>query len=245
MKVKRGAARLFVAALYILLIFFGVLPLIGECYQQYYGTGSVYLLAGTGLPILCSLVLPCMLLWLFLKEGLAGDFEGEHGAGLKAGFSRKKKWAACFLAVSIAIAWIVGSIFWFQRFTIDGIEYRCLSQHREYTWEEVDYLSLKADSQGVLVFEFQMADGRKCSFNGSMLWCVEYFSEGFERQFPEDVYSYARWLGQRLGSLGIPLKAEGGWEGMMGKLKYSSWKALAEDVRKLHGQAQTRTGLQE
>ena len=65
MKVKRGAARLFVAALYILLIFFGVLPLIGECYQQYYGTGSVYLLAGTGLPILCSLVLPCMLLWLF------------------------------------------------------------------------------------------------------------------------------------------------------------------------------------
>lgn len=238
MKVWRGVFRLGAAAACIFLIFFGVLPLIEKCYQQYYGAGSVYLLTGTGIPIVCALGFFYALLWLFSKEGVKGYFEGEHGEGLKAGFTGSKKWAACFLAAAIFAAGIVGSMFWFQRFTLDGVEYRCLSCRREYTWEEVECLVLKADFQGVLEFEFQMADGREYSFNGTLFWCVEYFSEGFERKFPDDVYGYARWLGKELGGRGIPLEAKGGWEGMMEKLNYDSWRTLAEEVQKLHREAE-------
>lgn len=219
-------------------LFCGVLPLIERAYQRHYGPGSIYLLTGTGLPIALYLALFAVICWLFAPEGLKGYFENEDGSGIRAGFSRKKKCAVCAIAVSLVLAATAGSMFWFQRFTMDGIEYRCFFSKKEYSWQEVECFSLKADFQGILMFEFQMADGSRRSFNGGILWNVEYFSEAFEQQFPEDVYGYARWLGRELGSRGIPLQAEGGWDGLMETLEYDSWKMLAEDVRQLHSSAQ-------
>lgn len=207
-----------------------VLPVVEAGYQWYYGADSIYLLTGTGLPVALSLILFAVFLWLFSQAGLKGYFEEENGEGIKADFSGKKKCAAGLLAVFLTIAGIIGSMCWFQRFTLEGVEYHCFFHQKEYTWQDVKSFILKSDSHGVLMFEFQMEDGAKHSFNGGMLWCMEYFSSGFEQQFPEEVYDYARWLGRELGSRRIPMEVKGGWDDLMEELEYDSWKVLAEDV---------------
>lgn len=218
-------------------LFCGVLPFIEKAYQWHYGAGSVYLLTGTGLPIALFLALFLVVCWLFAPGGLKGYFENEDGTGIQAGFSRKKKYAVCAAAVFLTMAATAGSMFWFQRFTMDGTEYRCFFGKKEYGWQEVECLTLKADAQGSLMFVLQMGDGSRRTFNGGLLWSVEYTSEAFGQQFPEDIYGYARWLGRELGSRGVPLQAEGGWEALMEKLKYDSWKMLAEDIREIHSAA--------
>ena len=130
---------------------------------------------------------------------------------------------------------------WFQRFTLEGVEYRCFFYKKEYAWQDVEGLILKADFQGSLIFEFHMKNGRKYSFNGGILWCVEYFSHGFEHKFPEDVYDYARWLGRELGGRQVPLEAKGDWDSLMEELEYDSWKSLAEDVRQCYEKAAEQT----
>ncbi len=241
MKVIRGIFRTLAAAAGILVIFFVILPLIETGYQQYYGTDSIYLITGTGLPILWALVLFAALLWLFSRDGLKGYFEDDRGDGLKAGFTGKKKWLAGILAVVLTITGIIGSMCWFQRFTLEGVEYRCFFYKKEYAWQDVEGLILKADFQGSLIFEFHMKNGRKYSFNGGILWCVEYFSHGFEQKFPEDVYDYARWLGRELGGRQVPLEAKGDWDSLMEELEYDSWKSLAEDVRQCYEKAAEQT----
>lgn len=237
MKIRSVIFRLLGAVLCILIIFFIVLPMVEEGYQRYYGAGSIYLITGTGIPILLSLGLFMAVLWLFSKDGLKGYFEEENGEGIRAGFSRKKKCAVGLLSLFLTVVGIFGSMCWRQRFTLDGVDYRCFFYQKEYAWQDVECFTLRADFQGVLMFEFKMEDGAKRSFNGGWLWCTEYFSDGFERKFPEDVYDYARWLGRELGSRNIPLEAEGGWEKLEEKLEYESWKRLAEDVRRCYEDA--------
>lgn len=237
MRVWRTVLRILAAALCILFIFFGVLPLIEAGYQWYYGANSIYLITGTGIPILLSLVLFAILLWLFRQDGWKGYLKKENGEGIKANFSRRKKCIVGLLSCFLVIAGILVSMCWFQRFTLEGIEYHCLFYQKEYTWQNVSCLILKADVQGCLVFEFQMEDGTKRSFNGEWLWCVEYFSDGFEHQFPEDVYDYARWISKELGSRNIPLEAEDSWDSLMEHLEYDSWKVLAEDIRQYYENA--------
>lgn len=232
MRIRGVFCRLLAAALCILIIFFVLLPMVEQGYQRYYGADSVYLITGTGIPILLSLVLFMAVLWLFRRDGLAGCFEGEHGEGSRAGFSGKKKYLAGLTACLLAVTGMIGSMCWYQRFTLDGVEYRCFFYQKEYTWQDVECFTLRGDFQGVLTFEFQMADGAERSFNGGWLWCAEYFSDGFERRFPEDVYDYARWLGREFGRRKIPLEAEGGWEKLKKELKYESWQKLAEDIRR-------------
>lgn len=231
MRIRSVIFRLLAAIFCILIIFFVILPMIEEGYRQYYGTDSIYLITGTGIPVLLSLALFMAVLWLFSRDGLKGYFEEENGKGIRADFSGKKKCLAGLLSLFFTAAGILGSMCWYQRFTMDGVEYRCFFHQKKYAWQDVECFTLKADSQGVLMFEFQMEDGKKRSFNGGSLWCIEYFGKGFEEKFPEDVYSYALWLGEELGSRKIPLKAEGGWEKLEEKLEYESWKRLAEDVR--------------
>lgn len=238
MRIRSAIFRMLAAVSWILIIFFGVLPGVEAGYQWYYGANSIYLITGTGIPILLSLGLFAVFLWLFSRDGLKGYFEEENGEGIKAAFSRKKKCMAWLLAVFFTAAGIIGSMCWFQRFTLEGVEYRCFFYKKEYTWQDVECFVLKSDSHGVLMFEFQMADGAKRSFNGGLLWCVEYFSDGFEQQFPEDVYGYARWLGQELGSQQIPLEAKGGWDSLIEELEYDSWKTLAEDIRQCYENAE-------
>ncbi|MCI9174608.1 MAG: hypothetical protein HFH49_06600 [Lachnospiraceae bacterium] len=226
----------------VFFLIFHVLPLIEMGYQWYYKKDDVYLITGTGLPAALFLLLFFTVLWLFAPEGVKGYFEDDEGRGMKADFSPRKKAAVCALAVFITLSATAGSMLWYQRFTMNGVEYRCFLYKKDYTWQEVSGLTLKADAQGVLMFEFQMTDGKKRSFNGGFLWCVEYFGEGFEEKFPEDVYDYALWLGQELGSQKIPLKAEGGWEKLQEELNYESWRILAEDIRQCYEKAALRTG---
>ena len=237
MRISRKAIHISAAAFWIFLIFFGILPLVEKGYQWYYGSDSIYLITGTGLPILLSLILFAIVLWLFSQDGLKGYFEEEDGRGIKAHFSNKKKITAGFLSLFLTLACILGSMCWFQRFTLEGVEYHCFFYQKEYNWQDVRCFTLKADSHGSLAFEFQMKDGTKRSFNGGYLWCIEYFSDKFERQFSEDVYDYARWLGRKTGSQNIPIKAKGGWNSLMEGLEYDSWKTLAKDIRQCHQDA--------
>lgn len=233
----RTVLHILAIVLCILLIFLGVLPLVEAGYQWYYGANSVYLITGTGIPILLFLLLFAVFLWLFSQDGLKGYFEEANGEGIKANFSGRKRVMVGLLSVFLTIVGILGSMCWFQRFTLDGIEYHCFFYQKEYTWQDVDCFTLDADFQGCLVFGFQMKDGKRYSFNGGPLWCVEYFSDRFESQFPEDVYDYTQWLSKELGSQDIPLEAEGGWDSLVENLEYDSWKILAEDIRQCYGDA--------
>lgn len=233
MRGLKAILRVLAVILYLLLLVF-MISLMEQGYQWYYGKENSYLITGTGLPILFSLLLFIVFLWLFSQDGLKGYFEEENGEGIKANFSTKKKCLVGLLSFFLTIAGILGSMFWFQKFSLKGIEYRCFFYQKEYTWQDVSQFILKADFQGCLVFEFQMKDGAKRSFNGGVLWCVEYFSEQFDQQFPEDVYDFAQWLGREMSSQNIPLEAEGGWNQLMEQLKYDSWKILAEDIRQCY-----------
>lgn len=219
-------------------IFFGVLPLIEAGYQYHYGEDNIYLISGnaTGIPIILSLALFMIVVWLFSPDGLRGYFEEEDGSGIKAHFSMKKKLVVLSVSICLAIVGSIGSMCWFERFTLDGVERHCFIAKKEYGWKDVEYFTLKADSHGVLMFEVRMQDGTKHYFNGGILRWAEYYGDGFEKKFPEDVYDYMVWLAEKLGSQNIPMRVED-WEDFMEELDYESWQTLAEEIKNVYEKA--------
>ena len=236
--IKRKLIPFLAIILWIPITIFLIPGLISHGYDWYYGKNAVHLISGslTGVPFLMSIVILSVFLWLFSPDGLRGYFEDDNGNGIKADFSIRRKIIIAVLTLIISAAGCIISMLWFERFTLEGIEKHHFFSHKTYEWNEVSEFRLKADSQGVLVMQFEMTDGKKYSFNGGILRAAEYTSNAFDEKFPEDVYDYMVWIGEELGNSGVVMDTSD-WDKLKRKLKYDSWKTIAEDVKEGYMQA--------
>lgn len=217
------------------LCFFGLLPLIEEIYQMYFGADEAYLLTGnlTGVPIVIFLILLGIYLWLFSSNGILGNlWNGEPG--WKANFSGRTKGIIFGISILVAMLGIAGSMFWYERFTLDGVESCHFGKKKEYAWEDTEYFTLKAaTSDGVLVIELVMKDGERYSFNGGVFRAAEYWNDAYDTQFPEGVYDYAIWLSEELKERNVPLQVKD-WDKLKKDLTYDSWDELADQIRAVY-----------
>lgn len=235
------------AALGIVLLV-GFLNLIGVLYQWLYGEEAVWLVtAGLNLVpwavvlILASLDLP-EIQRMVKKE----DEEAEQNEAVSDKTAvpteriktRRIFWKinipAVLLIAAIGLIICVAEAFWHNRFTPDGVEIHHFFSKKAYTWDEVDYYTLKAKS-GILRFELVMKDGEKISFVDSN---AEYISDAFYEMFPDDVYDYSVWLAQNLKNHGKELRVED-WEYLHEKLDYESWDELADAIREAAGNSES------
>ena len=229
--IKRSGILVLGGIIWFFITFFGILPLIEEIYQKHFGADSVYSLTGnlTGVPIVLSVIVFGIFIWLFSPNGAFGNLWRQE-KGWKAEFSGKTKCIIAGISTLVAVIGIIGSLFGFERFTLDGVERYRFGQKKEYVWEDTAYFTLKSDLSGVLVFELVMKDGQKYDFNGGLLRAAEYSSDAYDKTVPEGVYDYAIWLSRELGKRNIPMQVAD-WEKLKKGLTYDSWDELADGIR--------------
>ncbi len=225
-----------------LALLIGFLNLIELLYQWLYGGEAVWLVASGLNPapwavilILASLGIPEI--WNQVKKEDEPDeaVSDEPDAPAEKTEKRRISWKidipAVLITAAIGLLICVGAAFWHNRFTPDGVEKHHFFSRQTYTWDDVDYYTLKANRDGVLKFELVMEDGEEFSFIDNN---VEYISAGFYEMFPDSVYDYSVWLAQTLRNQGKELRVED-WEYLHEKLDYKSWDELAENIREAAG----------
>lgn len=220
--------------IWFFLALLGVPTLIEQAYMSYFGAEQAYFITSnlSGVPILLCIGLFAVYIWLFFPNGLLGNlWKGEEG--VKAKCSKRTKFVIATATLLVVMVGTIGSVFWFERYTQEGVEIYRFGQRNEYTWEEVENFTLKGDWNGVMVFRLNMKDGEKYSFNGGLLHAVEYFNDAYNEQFPEDVYDYTVWLSKELGKRNVPMEVKD-WEALKDDLVYDSWKDLAERIREAY-----------
>lgn len=232
--IKKGGLAIVGGIVWFLFALFGIPSLIGWIYEKQFGTEQVYLLTGdlTGVPILLSLVLFGIFVWLFSPNGAFGNLlRGEEG--FKAKFSDRTKGIIFGCSTLVAVLGMAASVFWIDCFTTEGIKSFRFGQEKEYVWEDAEYVTLKDDFDGVLMYEMVMKDGKTYHFNGGILRVMEYYSNAFDEEFPRDVDDYAVWLSRELKEKQVPLQVKD-WNKLEKKLKYDSWRKLAEEIRAVY-----------
>lgn len=234
---KRFIIGVVAIVLWVFLGLLGVPMLIEQAYMSYFGADNPYFITSnlSGVPILLCMGLFAVYTWLFFQNGILGNlWKGEEGA--KAKCSKRTKFVIATATLFVVIVGSIGSTFWFERYTKEGVEIYHFGKRNVYTWEEVEAFTLKGDRDGVMVFQLNMKDGKKYSFNGGLLHAVEYCNDAYEEQFPEDVYDYTVWLSKEFGKRNIPMEIKD-WEAMKDDLEYDSWKDLAESIREAYEEA--------
>lgn len=97
---------------------------------------------------------------------------------------------------------------------------------KEYTWEDVDYYTLRADWDGTLKYTVVMRDGLKADCIGGAV-SMSNFPDGVGLDGEED---FGRYLSRVFSEQGIELKVKD-WKKLYQNLKYDYWKEYAEDIQ--------------
>ena len=170
-------------------------------------------------------------LWVFLysKLGLFPNrVTGE--AGLKSNIPRKAKRKIAFLSVILLILSLIPSCGLYDCFTEDGLIISRIVYTKEYTWEDLDYYTLSAGTDGTLTFSVVMQDGTKsdCIGGNAMVWS----SNLPEDKYPDSDYDFIRYLTRTYTDMGIELRVDD-WDKLYDDLKYDAWIELAKDINDL------------
>lgn len=236
MKLLRMLKKILIALLLIAAIVCCIIivtPLIiSFAYGSRFGMDSVWLLTGntTGIPLILSLVFWMIVVWLFVPDKWVHPDAFDWLPDIKSEMSPRKKGMVTVCSLFVVI---MGSLFassYYDRFTMDGVEISTAGSTTAYTWEDVDYYTLKADSNGVPIYQLVMKDGTKVGFLGGSFRSVEYPSTGFEEAFSDGSGEYAVELTKKLHDLGKELKVSD-WDELTDSLDYDYWKEVVEDIR--------------
>lgn len=218
----------------LLLFLFGEAFLIENVYILYFGNETPYFITSnlSWVPVISFLGFFAVCLWLFSPYGLLGNlWKGEIGA--KATCSMRWKLVIAFGSFFLAIFIVIGSMFWFERYTPDGVECYCFGVKKEYSWEDVESFSLESDYSGCLFFRLNMKDGKNYDFGGGFFRPIEYSNDAYEEQFP-DRDDYDLWLTGELRNRGVLLEAESREE-LLSKFTYDADKELADEICRMYG----------
>lgn len=218
----------------LLITLIAVPSLIDLYYQNSCGKDAVYLITGnaTILPILLCLILMRILLWLFSPDRVY-EVGAKEEKGIKAVWPNERKKLIAAAAICLTVAGIIISMFWYEKFTLDGVESHRFFRVQKYGWEDAEYYTLKTDIHGMLIFEIAMKDGTKHSCLGGALRGVEYESTAMEEQFGEDYASeYAIWMAQILKEHKKELRIKSK-EDLKQKLDTEYWKAVVDEIVKV------------
>lgn len=199
-----------------------VLHGIDKGYNLYFGSEDIYVLSGAFsiVPFVCILVLFC----IFLEMFTARD---PLGINLRK-IPLSKRGLLFFGAIVLAVLCIFVSALQYEKYTLQGIEIGCFGNVKEYSWQEVDTLELKADGHGVLTLHFNLKDGKHCYLNGGFFRGAEYNSPGYDEKFPEGIYDYGIYLSRTLAAEGVKLQADRNT--LEKKLSYEVYKELTDEM---------------
>ncbi len=202
-------------------------------YQNSCEEDAVYLITGnaTIIPIWLCLILMGVLLRLFSADGVyvAG---AKKGGEIRPGCLGEKKKLIAAAAICLTVAGILISMFWYEKFTLDGVESHYFCHVQKYGWKDAEYYTLKADIHGMLVFQIVMKDGTKHSCLGGTFGGVEYTSAAMDEQFGEDYDSeYVIWVSQILKDNKKELRIKNKEE-LKQKLDTEYWKAVVDEIVK-------------
>ena len=193
----------------------------------YYATFDLYIVYW----ILGMYVL-VMFVYLYSKHGVFPDrITGEEG--IKSNLPRKTKHFIAILSVCIWLFSLIPSTLWYDCFTENGLIVQRLFYHKTYTWDEIDYYTLDAGTDGTLTYSVIMKDGQRadCIGGGAMIG-----EENLpEDRYPEYSYDFVRYLSRKFTAQGVELRVDN-WSKLYDDLKYESWIELAEDIRAIAGE---------
>lgn len=231
--IKKVIGKIIFLLISLAITLIGVPSLIDLYYQNSYGKDAVYLITGnaTMIPILLCLILMGILFRLYSPDGIYG-LSAKEGKGSKAVCSSEKKKLIAATAACLAAAGIIISMFWYEKFTLDGVESHHFFRVQNYEWEDAEYYTLKADIHGMLVFEIVMMDGTRHGCLGGSFRAVEYESVALEERFGEDYAAeYVIWMAKTLKEHGKNLRMEE-VENLKQKLDAEYWRAVADEIVK-------------
>ena len=170
-----------------------------------------------------------MFVYLYSKYGIfPNHVTGEEG--IKCNIPKKKRHIIALLSIIGLFLSLIPSCTWYDCFTEDGLIVRRLFYKKSYTWNEIDYYTLSASSNGTLTYSVIMQDGTKadCIGGEAILW----MSNLPEDKYPEYEYDFVKYLSCKFKSQGVELKVED-WGKLYKDLRYESWIDLAEEINDL------------
>lgn len=147
-------------------------------------------------------------------------------------FSSKNKAFMILIPLATAILLSVLSMFRFHKFSNTGVESVTLTNHTEYSWDDVEYFTLEDDWFGHLVFKVVFDDGSHAQFIGGATYYAWYTSKAFDLLYPDTDYDYARYLAKELCSRNIPAKIED-WDELIDDLRYDSHQEFAKELHEI------------
>ena len=217
----------------VVVFIFGEAFLIENMYMLYFGKETPYFITSnlSWLPVDSFLGFFAVCLWLFSPYGLLGNmWKGE--IGLRANCAKRSKVMIALGAFIVAMTITMGSLFWFERYTPDGMECYRFGIKKEYNWEDVESVSPKLAYDGCLFLSLTMKDGKNYGFGGGFFRPIEYSNDAYEEQF-RDGENYNVWISRELHSRGVLLNVKN-WNALEKKIKYDSDKELLEEIRKIY-----------
>ena len=170
-----------------------------------------------------------MFVYLYSKYGIFPNrFTGEEG--IKCNIPKKKRHIIALLSIIGLFLSLIPSCTWYDCFTEDGLIVRRLFYEKNYTWNEIDYYTLSASSNGTLTYSVIMQDGTKadCIGGEAILW----MSNLPEDKYPEYEYDFVKYLSRKFKEQGVELKVED-WGKLYKDLRYESWIELTAEIREI------------
>lgn len=170
-----------------------------------------------------------MFVYLYSNYGLFPD-RIQKEEGIKCNMPRKKKHIIALLSVTGLFLSLIPSCTWYDCFTEEGLTIRRIIYSKEYTWDEIDYYTLSASSDGTLTYTVIMQDGTKadCIGGEAMVW----LSNLPEDTYPDYDYDFVKYLSRKFKAQGVELKVDD-WSKLYKNLRYESWIELAEEIREI------------
>lgn len=201
---------------------FGTGLLMESYYMHLYGKDSVFYTCHPLylLQIIAYLLFIGLFIFMWTKWGFFGDIEEQ------CVWCRHKKIKVTILSfLSLIIINLVCSQ-WYTKVTTDGVELHHFWYVKEYSWQDGSSYSLRSMHDGTLGVKITMKDNRSIELlYATMTTC----SDGYEKSFPHDDYDFFLWLAHQLKETNCPLEIKNEKK-LMRKLKYSSWKELAQEI---------------
>lgn len=212
---------------YIFFILFGIPSIVERIQINYvYGKDMTFLITGRPFIIYCILgiYLLAVVLWLYSKKGIFPN-RWDDVDGFKAHLPKMVKNKVLVFSVMIFMLGIIFYISWYDFFTEEGITTRRFFWTKEYTWEDVEYHTLSASFDGLLIYKLVMNDGHEALIMGGANASYNFPLE----HYPEQDLDYGRYIARIMTEMGIEFRIND-YEKLKDSLTYDYWKDYADDL---------------
>lgn len=184
------------------------------------------------LPLASGIGFLFLLVWLFSKKGLiVRDYSDNaktdfFSQGEKSNLPFSTKCRITFISSIIVLLTMVFPIFSYDCITEQGVIRRCFFQEKNYTWEDVNYYSLRSVEKGSLAFFIEMNDGH------TVFWDTCLSSYLSEEIYPNQEYDFFVYLAETLHAHNVPIHIKY-WDKLYDSLEFEEDKEYALKIKQL------------